>query len=394
VKIVIVVPYFSPRTGGVETYALNLATGLERLGWQVVIVTTTSGKAEEHDTVAGMKVYRLPAALKFSNTPVGLRWRRRLRQIFAAERPDVINGHTPVPYLPDLAQRASKPVPYVLTYHNDLYKDAVIARAIVWGLNHTLIRRTLRRSTAIIATSEFYVRGSRYLQNFESKILIVPPGVNFAEFNSEVTVTSPLNSLFAGRRVVLFVGSLNKSQRHKGLDVLIEAFARVQASRPDVWLAVVGGGDWQGAYEAMAVAAGVAGRVRFAGRVTDAELAQYYKLATVFAMPSTDRSEGFGMVYAEAGAVGVPVIGANVGGVPYAVRHGETGLLVAPGSVGELEQALGRLLDDPDLASAMGAAGAARARAEFDWQPLTQRTSDLFKSLRSDEVDYEVIRGK
>lgn len=376
-KVVIVAPHFHPRVGGVETYTLNIAMRLVTLGWQVVIVTTG---ASEEPTVAGLPVYRLPIALTASNTPVGLRWRRRLAGIFAAERPDVINAHTPVPYLADMAQRASGSTPFVLTYHNDLAKDGLLANLAVKTLQRTLIDRTLRRSTGIIATSDYYVRESRYLRGYESKISVVPPGVDLATFNPQVRVSAELAGRYAGRRVVLFVGSLNKSQQYKGLDVLISAFGLVQAESPNARLVVVGPGDGLEMYAALATEAGVADHVDFAGHIGHDQLAQYYKLASVFAMPSTSRTEGFGIVFAEAGAVGTPVIGSAIGGVPYAVKADRTGLLVPPRNVGDLAGALTRLLADPGLARRLGEAGAARARAEFDWAFLARRTSEVFET--------------
>jgi glycosyltransferase involved in cell wall biosynthesis len=374
-KAAIVAPHFHPRVGGVETYTLNLATHLSDLGWQVVIVTT----GEPADTeIRGLKVYRLPAALTVSNTPAGLRWRSRLRAIYAAERPDVINGHTPVPYLADLAERVSGPTPFVLTYHNDLYKDDLIGKAVVETLQRTMIARTLRRSGTIIATSDYYAGESKYLRRHRGKIRVVPPGVDLATFRPDVPVAGDLAGAYAGKRVVMFAGSLNKSQQYKGLDVLIRAFARIRRETPDALLVVLGQGDALPSYQAIAAAEGVAADVRFPGFVPPARLAQYFRLATVFAMPSTNRTEGFGMVYAEAGAVGVPVIGARVGGVPSAVREGETGLLVAPKSVEELYRALRRLLDDPQLRARLGAAGAARARTELDWRSLAERTGEIF----------------
>jgi glycosyltransferase involved in cell wall biosynthesis len=381
VKVVIVAPHFHPRVGGVETYALRIASGLSQLGWQVVIVTTGQpghGDQPEPPGLPGVTVYRLPIALTVSNTPVGWRWRRRLRRIYQAERPDVINAHTPVPYLADVAQRASHSIPFILTYHNDLDKESFIYKSAIKLLHGFMINRTLRRSTRIIATSGYYLRSSRYLQPHESKIGIVPPGVDLTRFNPGVAVGDELAARYAGHRVVLFVGSLRSSQRHKGLDILIRAFASVHASRTDVRLVVVGQGDGLASYRAVAAAAGVANEVDFAGYQPYEQLAAYYKLATALAMPSTSRSEGYGMVFTEAGAVGIPVIGSAIGGVPDAVRHGETGLLVTPKDVDELIDALGRLLDDARLARRLGAAGAARARAECGWPPLAGRTSEIF----------------
>jgi glycosyltransferase involved in cell wall biosynthesis len=381
VKAIIVAPHFHPRVGGVETYTLNIANQLITLGWDVAVITSGNESNMTRTSLSGMTVYRLPIAVTVSNTPVGVGWRRRLRRIFADERPDVVNGHTPVPYLADVAQRASRSIPFVLTYHNDLHKDAVIPQAIVRILHHTVIDRTLRRSTGIIATSDYYIRESRYLKRYEQKISIVPPGVDLVTFNPDVRVSADLATRYARNRVILFVGSLNKSQQYKGLHILIRAFARIHAESPDVRLVVVGKGDGLDMYRKSAAAAGVAGHIDFAGYVGHVELAQYYKLARVFAMPSTSRSEGFGMAYVEAGAVGVPVIGSAIGGVPYSVRHDQTGLLVRPNSVDDLRVALRELVGNDALARRLGHAGAARARTEFDWRTLGERTSEIFREL-------------
>lgn len=386
-KVVIVIPYFYPRVGGAEVYTLNIARRLQSLGWTVVVVTTGNYDSKKIAIFDGIKIYRLNSSFTLSNTPIGFGWRRKLIQIFKDEQPDIINAHTPVPYLADIAERASKAIPFVLTYHNDLEKDSLPYKAIAKLLNLTLIRRTLRRSTGIITTSEYYVRESRYLKEYRSKISIVPPGVDLSRFNPRVTISDELVLRYQHRRVILFVGSINRSHRHKGLDTLIEAFARLHQEFPETKLVIVGQGDGLDDYKSMVAAAGVREDVDFAGYVADQELPEYYKLASVFAMPSTNRSEGFGMVYLEASAVGTPVIGSRVGGVPYAVKDNETGLLIQPRSVDSLHESLRTLLTNESFASRLGAAGAVRARAEFSWELIAERTGKVFSSLIARSTD-------
>ncbi len=378
-KVLVVVPHFFPRVGGVEHYALNICRELQARGWDVVVVT--SGASARVDDLDGMTVYRLRASLTVSNTPLGLRWRRELKRILAAERPDLVNGHTPVPYLADLAERVSGPVPYVLTYHNDLEKDALIFKLLVGAVHLALVFPTLRRSTAVIATSDHYLRESRFLARHEKKTGIVHPGVDLSVFSPDVEVPESLSSRFEGRRVVLFAGSLNKSQQYKGLAHLISAFAALRASHRDLTLVVAGGGDGMEMYRSLAGSAGLADDVVFTGQLEQPTLAQYYRLATVLAMPSTSRTEGFGMVYIEAGATGTPVVGCTVGGVPYAVQDNETGVLVEPGNVEALSGALARLLDDEDLARRLGENGAARASTEFTWSLAGERTDEMFRRI-------------
>jgi len=378
VKVIIVAPYFYPRVGGAEVYTINIARQLKALGWEVVIVTTGKRSTRTRDSIEGMPLHRLHTLLKLSNTPIGVGWRRQLRRIFQIEQPDLINAHTPVPYLADIAQRECGSIPFVLTYHNDLAKDFLLTSIVVRLAHLTLIRRTLNRSTRIIATSAFYVRDSPYLKSHQAKIRLVSPGVDVSRFNPRVDVDAEILKRFDGQRVILFVGSVSKSHQHKGLDVLIGAFSKVNAAHPETRLVIVGNGNGLPMYRSLAADAGVADKVEFTGYVGDDQLAQFYRLATVFAMPSTNRSEGFGMTYIEASATGTPVVGCSVGGVPYAIKHGETGLLAEPNSVDSLYSALLRILEDDELARRLGEAGSERAAREFAWPLIGQSTSEIF----------------
>jgi phosphatidylinositol alpha-1,6-mannosyltransferase len=126
----------------------------------------------------------------------------------------------------------------------------------------------------------------------------------------------------------------------------------------------------------LAAASGLADAVRFPGRIADAEMAAHYSLADVFALPSLSTRkdvEGFGIVYLEAGACEVPVVGGNGGGVPDAVADGETGLLVDAENTGLLAEAIGGLLRDRPRAKAMGLRARARVLESFTWSAAADR---------------------
>jgi phosphatidylinositol alpha-1,6-mannosyltransferase len=141
-----------------------------------------------------------------------------------------------------------------------------------------------------------------------------------------------------GRHVVLTVGRLSASERYKGHDRLIAALPGILSRVPDAAYLIVGSGDDQARLSQLAKAAGVADRVVFASQVPDAELADHFALAHVFAMPST--GEGFGIAYLEAAASGLPVIGGNADGSVDALADGRIGRLVDPLSVPEIEAAV------------------------------------------------------
>jgi phosphatidylinositol alpha-1,6-mannosyltransferase len=132
----------------------------------------------------------------------------------------------------------------------------------------------------------------------------------------------------------------------------------------------VGGGDDRARLEERARSLGVADAVRFLGRVSDADLCDLYRRASLFAMPS--RQEGFGLVYAEAMWHGLPCIGSTADAAGHVITDGETGLLVPYGDVGAIGGAVAALLGDPALAERMGQAGRRRALEHFSYERFRQ----------------------
>jgi phosphatidylinositol alpha-1,6-mannosyltransferase len=142
----------------------------------------------------------------------------------------------------------------------------------------------------------------------------------------------------AGRRIILTVGRLSALERYKGHDRLIAALPAIAARVPDTAYLIVGSGDDQPRLERLVREAGVGDRVVFAGQVSDPELPDYFALAHVFAMPST--GEGFGIVFLEAAASGLPVIGGNRDGSVDALADGRIGRPIDPNAQAEIASAV------------------------------------------------------
>jgi phosphatidylinositol alpha-1,6-mannosyltransferase len=166
-------------------------------------------------------------------------------------------------------------------------------------------------------------------------------------------------------RAALIVARMWPSERGKGHDELIAAWPEVRRALPDAELWIAGGGDDAARLEAKARALGVADRVRFFGRVSDAELTDLYRRASVFAMPS--RQEGFGLVYAEAMWWGLPCLGSTADAAGQVIVAGETGELVPYGDVAAIARALVGLLSDELRLERMRVAGRRRAREQFGY---------------------------
>jgi phosphatidylinositol alpha-1,6-mannosyltransferase len=175
-----------------------------------------------------------------------------------------------------------------------------------------------------------------------------------------------------GRRWLLSVARLT---RHKGIDTGIQALVQLVKDYPDLAYAVIGSGDERTALEKMAGTLGVKDRVRFLSDVPDSDLPALYNCAEVYLGLSRimdQRAEGFGISLVEASACGLPVLAGHTGGIPDAVRHGETGLLVDAEQPAQVSTALRSLLDDRALAVRLGMAGRRSVETYYNWNRVAR----------------------
>ncbi len=232
-----------------------------------------------------------------------------------------------------------------------------------------LFELTLQRATGIVCNSSFtrdYL-GEKF--NFNTPTYVINPIVRTDKFgdnpkNPEYLENQRLNirkkyNISENAIVILGVGRLVK---RKGFGRIIDNLNQLLEQGLDVHYIICGRGKMQSELEQKAEQLQVKERVHFAGFVSDADLAAYYAASDIFAMPTFFDSkkgsiEGFGIVYAEAGYFGKPVIASRIGGVEDAVHHEENGLLVNPDFPEEISQALTRLCKDKELREKLGSKG-------------------------------------
>jgi rhamnosyl/mannosyltransferase len=371
-KVLIVSPYYSG-VGGLQQYSYRIAVGLHDAGVDTTVVT--SSRVPQR---SGPMVITLPQLTTVSNTPFSLRWFGSIKRIIKDLDPDIVNGHLPVPYMADVAARECSGHPFVLTYHNDAVGITPFTKLLVRSYYDILGKGTIRRASRIITTSQRYAELSPYLKRFSQKIAVVPPGVDLATFNPNVYSGFLKDTYSLEGSIILFVGQLSKTHRHKGLSILIRALQHLD---PSTSLVVVGGGNWFSHYKADAENAGVADRVVFAGIISEEELPLYYRGADLTVLPTYTDAEGFGMVLAEANACGRPVIGTNVGGIPSLIHDQHNGLLVEPGDLRGLVQAISIVLSDGKLAKTLGQNGFEKIRSGFTWDLAVSRTMKVYDGL-------------
>lgn len=241
--------------------------------------------------------------------------------------------------------------PHVLTAHGTYGVLAHRSR-----IHRALYSLALRRAAAICPVSSFTGEYIAALFPHEAQRLIIRPILNGNDHYRKIPREEALRRQPAEIPTVLSVGAVKP---RKGYHVSLEAFALLKRRLPQARYWIVGACDdrkYTGRLEATIAAYRLDG-VHFWGQAPDSQLHACYREAAVFLLTPQEidmHFEGFGLVYLEAGAYGLPAVGARSGGVASAIRHGETGLVVDPGDTAGLADALYLLLTDRERAAQMG----------------------------------------
>jgi colanic acid/amylovoran biosynthesis glycosyltransferase len=211
----------------------------------------------------------------------------------------------------------------------------------------------------------------------EGKISVIPVGVRMEEYPESCEGRE-----YRDEGLILSVGRLVEV---KGFRYAVEAFARIAPKFPKARYAIAGGGPDRSLLEGLARELGLADRVLLLGEKSDVEVAELYRRASVFVLPSVRASngaeEGQGLVLQEAQASALPVVSTLVGGIPEGVLEGESGFLVPEKDPPALADRMGQLLADSALRERMGRAGRAFVAANYDMSALTGRLLGIYRDL-------------
>ncbi len=359
---------YHPVFGGIENHLRWLAEAQAARGHDVTaLVTNPAGMTTTVREENGVRVIRAARLATVASTPLSL----SLPLILRRQQPDVVHLHFPYP-LGEVSQwllRRGRAT--VMTYHSDVVKQAGVLR--VYG---PLLRRVLRRMDRILPTSEPYIQSSPWLRPLAARCTVAPLGVDVKRFASpQPARVQAIHRRYPGP-LLLFVGRL---RYYKGLEYLIRAMQRVEAT-----LLIVGTGPEAARLGAMSYELGLAEKVHFLADVSDETLSAYYQAADVFVLPSSHRSEAFGIVLLEAMAAGTPLISTELGtGTSWVNQDGVTGLVVPPRDANALATAINKLLADDAMREEMGARAQARARAQFDLPVLVDRVMAVYEQTLS-----------
>jgi phosphatidyl-myo-inositol dimannoside synthase len=370
-KVLVLTNDFPPRPGGIQFFVHALAMSLPPES--VIAYAPAWEGAAQFDAGLPFPVVRHPTSLMLPIPSVA----RRAERIVEAEGCDtvVFGAAAPLGLLaPGLRKAGAKRLIALTHGHETGWAALPVARAILRRIGDSV-------DTVTYLGDYTRVRLARALPpGAAARMTRLTPGVDTSEFYPGAGGKAVRERLGLGDRPV--VVCVSRMVPRKGQDTLIHAWPLVLATTPDATLLLVGDGPYRSRLERMARHLGVDGSVVFTGAPSRAELPGYFDAGDVFAMPCRTRRrgldvEGLGMVFLEAAATGLPVVGGDSGNSADAIRDGETGYVVSGVSVADLADRLKRLLNDPCAAKAMGEKGLAWVHQEWRWEIITQRFAEI-----------------
>ena len=375
-RILLVTNDFPPRRGGIQSYLVELVSRLAATGEHTVMVYAPQWKgADAFDAqTEGYQVARHPGTLMLPVPTVDI----RMRRLIAEHDIDTVwfGAAAPLGLLAQRARQAGASRVLASTHGHEVgWSMLPVARSVL---------RRIGDDSDVVTFVSRYTRG-RFASAFgpQAGLEHLPPGVDTDRFSPDPASRVELRARYGlGQRPT--VVCLSRLVPRKGQDMLIRALPTIRQRVDGAALVIAGGGPYLETLRRLADRLRMSEHVTFTGGVPAADLPAYHAMADVFAMPCRTRGagldvEGLGIVFLEASATGVPVIAGCSGGAPETVRHNKTGLLVDGRSVNQIADAVTELLADPDRAAAMGAAGRDWVCAQWRWDALAARLSELMR---------------
>ena len=375
-KILCITNDFGPRAGGIETFIIGL---IERMPKGTVIVyTSQQGDTRDYDAQwlneYGVEVIRDKSKVLLPSLRVGRAVRTIIRE--RAITKVFFGAAAPLGLLAHGVRKAGAKKIVALTHGHEVWW------AKLWPFSWA-VRRIGKGVDSLTYLGDFTKKAiSRALTpDAINSMVRIAPGIDtehFAPAEDSELLKRELD--LEGKRVIVSVGRL---VHRKGQDTLVEALPEILKEYPDAHLLFVGVGPHLEYIHKRAIQLGVLANISFVGRVQYSELPRFISVGEIFAMPSRSRLaglevEGLGIVYLEASACELPVVGGLSGGAPDAVLEGETGFAVDGLNPSAVASAVNQLLADPERAKEMGRRGRQWIIDEWEWRHWSARFNSLF----------------
>ena len=366
-SILLVTNDFGPRAGGIETFVIGLLERVPR--GEVLVYTSTQENSENFDQLLREKyevqIIRDRAKILLPTPRVV----RNLRKVIRQRNLETIwfGAAAPLGFSARWLRKAGATHIVALTHGHEVWWSKI------WPFSWAM--KEIARSVDIATYLGEFTR-SAIAPRFSDprKLIKIAPGIDTEHFKPRNVENLRKSLGLDNRPTIVCVGRL---VHRKGQDRLVEAMPAILKRFPDAALVFVGEGPHRAHLEKLVKVKKVEKFVQFIGRIQYINLPEYIAIGDIFAMPSRSRFfglevEGLGIVYLEASACGLPVIGGDSGGAPDAVKHGETGFVVDGNDVEAITHRIIQLLADKKLRDEMGSAGRQWAIQEWSWDRWSQ----------------------
>lgn len=336
-RILLISPYFYPEIGGAEFAAYEVCKLFAKSGHKVKVVTKHFGEFKEHEILDGVEIFRVRAKrIKGMQSLSAFPSMLKLAMKFSKES-DIVHAYIPYPstIIAYIIKKLRKK-PYIVTSQGSELLDYPEERAI--KLLKPIIGVCLRKAEYVHVISNALKRS--IVENYgvkESRIMVIPNGVNFNLFNIKMRKKS------RKRKVIVSVSRLTPKN---GIEFLIRAM-KIVLKEIDAELVIAGEGEQRRYLENLAEELGIKDKIVFLGWVKYENVPEILSKADVFVRPSI--TEGLGTAFLEAMACGVPVIATNVQGIVDIIKHDYNGLLVEPKNVERIAESIIKVLEDSEL---------------------------------------------
>jgi len=372
-RILHVGKYYPPVKGGMETVLRHLCEGMLARGHSVSALVAGTDRADRVEqlgpiaTGASGRLLRAGSLAVISSQPLTPTLPSLLRRELLTFQPHILHLHLPNPIacavcLALLPKNPARRGPRLAVwYHADITRQRFGG-----SLVQPLVKACLTRAAGVCVSSDALRDHSQLLSRYREKVDVIPFGIDTEEWEA-VRTSAQGPFLFVGRLVY-----------YKGLSLLLRAMAGV----PEAELVIVGSGPLRNELIAQSKRENLQGRVHFAGELADDHLRDTMSTARALILPSTQRSEAFGLVQLEAMAAGLPVISTSLPtGIAEVNVDGVTGRIVPPADVEALVAAITELQVNPALVRNWGESGRRHVRERFERENMIEKLETWYSSL-------------
>lgn len=369
IRVLQVAKFYPPHAGGIETTTKDIFEVNNNNYVSDVLCFSSTKKTVEESHATG-KIIRCATWFSFASMPFSPKYFFHFLKIY--RKYDVLHVHHPNPLAFLCVLFASRKTAILLHWHSD-----ILNKGMFYKLFKPFEAAVLKKANVIVTTTPVYSQHSPMLQSHLKKCTYVPSAFDENSLAVNDSLVEDIRKKYGYRKIIF---SLGRHVNYKGFHYLIQAAQHL----PNDAVVVIGGtGPEFNYHQSLIEELGLTGKVFLPGRIDNNDLGSYYKACDIFCLPSSHKSEAFGLVMVEAMRFSKPVVAANIpaSGVSWVNQHGITGLNAENENYISLAENLNILLKDRELHKKFGDMAYRRFKQYFTGPALREAFGNLYKKI-------------